>query len=655
MKKVILFFFGIIFTLAVVKVNAYADDNVKAEVLKFGSAGDTLAEYDESTTLETIISTINADSDDVSWEITLFDSYVVTETITISKDITIDLNGNNIVRDGTMLAGDPIFSVGGVGQTANFELTDGRATTMGYVGSSSSNATNKGRGIYVNPGSSFILRDAIIDNCSAGDGNFGGGVYVNGGSFSFDGGTISNCNAKEGGGVYVASRGNSDLDFIFKRGEIDSCSALESGGGVYMAAGTKFRLGAGAIIKNCKAEAPQGYSMPEDKVPSGGGIFSKASVIECANGPKIKGCEATDGAGIYIMPSESDDESKIIVVNISDCNAGRYGGGIYVVGTTLNLQGTGISGCSATHGGGIYADSASVLNIQDDIGYTGNPNNANATITGNSASVNGGGIYAAGEINVRDKTQITGNTKNGNVNNLYLPSGVMVNVDGDLLNGATIGISQEQFGEDIDALCNSPCQFGLYDATVVSSFNETMAGMFFYDAYTRMVGNISEPGKISWRLKNDAQSGAGEPKNTSRVIEAIDYALSTNKIAEVFNVESLTYEEMKYLQDNPTVTLILNYVYEGREYKVVIPGKSAEADIKIPCYGPLYLYGRYGAISRKAVSINVPSENMYLIKSGDTLKKIALKFGTNVDDLLALNPYIKNRNLIYAGRTLRIR
>jgi LysM repeat protein len=45
----------------------------------------------------------------------------------------------------------------------------------------------------------------------------------------------------------------------------------------------------------------------------------------------------------------------------------------------------------------------------------------------------------------------------------------------------------------------------------------------------------------------------------------------------------------------------------------------------------------------------------YTIQPGDTLSGIATKFRTTVSRLMALNPQIKNENLIYAGATLRIR
>jgi LysM repeat protein len=44
----------------------------------------------------------------------------------------------------------------------------------------------------------------------------------------------------------------------------------------------------------------------------------------------------------------------------------------------------------------------------------------------------------------------------------------------------------------------------------------------------------------------------------------------------------------------------------------------------------------------------------YTIKSGDTLSKIAGKFGTTVENLVRLNN-IKNPNLIYAGTKIKVK
>lgn len=44
----------------------------------------------------------------------------------------------------------------------------------------------------------------------------------------------------------------------------------------------------------------------------------------------------------------------------------------------------------------------------------------------------------------------------------------------------------------------------------------------------------------------------------------------------------------------------------------------------------------------------------YTIKYGDTLSRIAQKFGTTIEKIMAANPYVTNKNKIYAGKTLQI-
>ena len=46
--------------------------------------------------------------------------------------------------------------------------------------------------------------------------------------------------------------------------------------------------------------------------------------------------------------------------------------------------------------------------------------------------------------------------------------------------------------------------------------------------------------------------------------------------------------------------------------------------------------------------------NYYTVKKGDTLGAIALKYNTTVAKLMALNPQIKNANLIYVGDVIRL-
>lgn len=44
----------------------------------------------------------------------------------------------------------------------------------------------------------------------------------------------------------------------------------------------------------------------------------------------------------------------------------------------------------------------------------------------------------------------------------------------------------------------------------------------------------------------------------------------------------------------------------------------------------------------------------YVVQKGDTLSGIAKAFGTSVDEIMAVNPKIKNRDLIYAGDSIDV-
>lgn len=53
--------------------------------------------------------------------------------------------------------------------------------------------------------------------------------------------------------------------------------------------------------------------------------------------------------------------------------------------------------------------------------------------------------------------------------------------------------------------------------------------------------------------------------------------------------------------------------------------------------------------------INLPaSATQYTVQSGDTMKKIAARFGTTLESLIALNPQILDINTIYVGQVIRI-
>ena len=116
---------------------------------------------------------------------------------------------------------------------------------------------------------------------------------------------------------------------------------------------------------------------------------------------------------------------------------------------------------------------------------------------------------------------------------------------------------------------------------------------------------------------------------------------------------ALPYEVMKFLQDNPKVTLYYNVYYaeEGKTYNTKIGGKKVVADQNIPWYGPLYLASIYGTTQSASAPVTV-GDGEYLIQDGDTLSSIAARLNVSVSHLVSANN-IENPDLIIAGKILK--
>ena len=162
---------------------------------------------------------------------------------------------------------------------------------------------------------------------------------------------------------------------------------------------------------------------------------------------------------------------------------------------------------------------------------------------------------------------------------------------------------------------------------------------------------------------NDSENSNGEPKTETPYdyLEPLrgelkaEIALGGERTVTWNQGTALPYDIMKTLQDNPGVTLIFSYTYQGTDYKVTISGKDAKAYTEIPWYGPLYLYNHYGTLSETAPADTADTAigtRTYTVIPGDTLSEIATKLNTTVDSLVSLND-IKNRDFILVGQILK--
>ncbi len=133
------------------------------------------------------------------------------------------------------------------------------------------------------------------------------------------------------------------------------------------------------------------------------------------------------------------------------------------------------------------------------------------------------------------------------------------------------------------------------------------------------------------------------------------------------------------LASNPDITNV-NLIYEGQRLTIYSAGPGNPPPP--PPAGPVYYVQRGDTLRKIAAkfgttvdgllrlnpqianpnliyvgqAITVPAgSSTYVVQRGDTLRIIANKFGTTVDALLALNPKIKNPNLIYVGQVITVR
>ena len=297
------------------------------------------------------------------------------------------------------------------------------------------NKATRGGGVYIYNSRAFTMTGGeISDNIATGDG--GGAVYVVNATFDMSGGTISNCkttstsSSSGGGGIY-----NDAGTLIISGGTISDCVAAINGGGIYnnvsdasivstiknceisgcKATGTATAYGFGGGIYNASGtlELTDVTITGENNIDNpdaryGGGIYNKGSLT--ITGGKISNCTSNIGGGVY----NSAGTLKITDGTISENNASKNGGGVYVIGSgsSFTMNGGEISNNKAedAYGGGIYIEKCT-FTMSD------------GTISGNTASEAGGGVYTSGSDCA---FTMESGTINNNTVNKYSGGGVAV-------------------------------------------------------------------------------------------------------------------------------------------------------------------------------------------------------------------------------------
>ena len=306
----------------------------------------------------------------------------------LSQDVTLDetwvpadgtllcLNGHSITMKA---AGDVIT----IGENVEFTLDNCNLNKNGIThGTKDEDGTKyTGHGVTVK-GTFNMNNGAIFGNIA----DCGGGVYVDGGTFTMAG-----------------------VSFI------DGNSATSSGGGVYVTNNGKFIMNRGCIIgggvKSEDGHTNVLYESTENTAADGGDVYVDRGIFTM-NGGEIRNNKVTgNGGGVFV-----DSNGTFTMAGGEICNgkAAQNGGGVYVNGTFEMTGGIIDNNKADQNGGGVFVN-----------------NNSTFRLSG------GSGIYS------NQKTD-------GTANNVYVSNSNFIQLTGALTSSACIRVSPEKWPESTD-------------------------------------------------------------------------------------------------------------------------------------------------------------------------------------------------------------
>ncbi len=328
-------------------------------------------------------------------EYNLIGDVTLTETLRITGNVTLDLNGHVLQYKNDEVHGSPLV------------VEDGAHLTIKDSGSNATHTfapNSDGLWVLDENGSETVTGGVITGGTGTDLSTYGGTTWYcgggalikNGGSLTMRGGNIIGCSAECGGGVCVDSGRNGEPgQFSMSGGSIIGCVASNSGGGVF--ASGKFQMSGKAVIRSCAVESTI-------QLICGGGVYvNGSSSFEMSGEAKIEGCQAIStsayGGGVYVSSSSSfvmTDKAEIEGCRaIANSNSSK-GGGVHLANNTkFTLSGSAvIQNCTATnsansgeaYGGGVSAACVKEITLAD-----------SARIVG-CAAANGSGLYITGSL-----------------------------------------------------------------------------------------------------------------------------------------------------------------------------------------------------------------------------------------------------------------
>ena len=617
--------------------------------------------------------------------ITLKGNIDIGSTLTVNRTVTLDLNGCVLKMTGS----DSVIKVAADG---DLTIQDRNTTTQHKFNPHCKYLTWYIDMWELDNGGSEIVSGGVITG-GGGDQSDGGGVLVAGGTLVMTGGSIVGCSAGGlGGGVrlaYDSAIGKSST-FTLTGGSIIGCAA-QIGGGVYVASGCTFVMATSSNIHNCIANNDGGGVINHGTFKMYGGTISACTTVAFGGGGvcnketfimsdgMIKGCTSPDGQYASGGGVRNSNQFTMTGGTIGDPDNENDASHVYNTSsqeTTLTISGN----------AKIYTDVTNVGILNADGGeMSGTVTNGNEYGTGTITGSEG----AAGSTEFHGKVTNTGtirkgtfkkeviNESSGTINGGTF-TGTITNNDGTVLDGdfsgattlngmLVITFDPDNGDQSITQKVNWSKDGAALTAPASTNEGHSLDGWYYDNNGAETKWNFdTDTVKCTMTLK------AKWTKNTTPIIPGNN----TNNIVEQYKTDdSNSGEQTDREVPSPVVknaTSYMTYTVQtgdtlwkiARKYNCSITEiMAANSDriknpnrihagwqLKIPQSGTPIT----GSTPDAVLPENRKS-GIYIVRQGDTLWKIARKYGCSVAEIVSLNrELIRDPALIYSGWELKV-
>lgn len=621
--------------------------------------------------------------------ITLKRDIDIGSTLTVNRTVTLDLNGCVLKMTG----GGSVIKVESDG---NLTIADSNKTTQHNFNPNCKYLTWYIDMWKLDNGGSEIVSGGVI---TGGGGDFvyndGGGVLVNaGGTLTMTGGSIVGCSAGGlGGGVrlaYDSAIGKSST-FTLTGGSIIGCAA-QIGGGVYVASGCTFVMATSSNIHNCIANNDGGGVINHGTFKMYGGTISACTTVAFGGGGvcnkgtfimsdgMIKGCTSPDGQYASGGGVRNSNQFTMTGGTIGDPYNENDASHVYNTSsqeTTLTISGN----------AKIYTDVTNVGILNADGGeMSGTVTNGNEYGTGTIT----GSENAAGSTEFPGKITNNGTIRNGTFTNEVINESSGAIIDGTFTGTITNNDGTVSGGDFSKATLNGMLVItfdpdnGDQSITQKVNWRKDGAALTAPDPVPTKEGHSIEGWyydnngtETKWNFDTDTVKctmtlKAKWTKNTTPIIPGNN----TNNIVEQYKTDdSSSGEQTDREVPSPVVkntTSYMTYTVQAGDTLWAIARKyncsvteivAANSDriknpnrihagwqLKIPQSGAPITGG-----TPDAVLPENKKSGIYIVRQGDTLWKIARKYGCSVAEIVSLNrELIRDPALIYSGWELKV-